>query len=152
MRAEVKQRLVDCAGRTAPDGDPAVVRNSYRKERTVLTDSIRFSADPAHPRPRLHTGELHLRSDQAIPAEDAAHGRGAGAYAPDGGRLAADGGHDEPDVRRGLAQEPVCTDARPAEEEGKLANSAGADVMAASRQDTGAGSTSSVRWNQRRQL
>jgi len=36
--AEVKERLVDCAGQTAPEDDPAVVRNGHRKERTVLTD------------------------------------------------------------------------------------------------------------------
>jgi len=36
--AEVKQRLADCAGRMSPEGGPAVVRNGYHKERTVLTD------------------------------------------------------------------------------------------------------------------
>jgi len=36
--AEVKQRLANCAGRRSPEGGPAVVRNSYHMERTVLTD------------------------------------------------------------------------------------------------------------------
>jgi len=38
LLAEVTQRLADCAGRTSPDGGPAVVRNGYHNERTVLTD------------------------------------------------------------------------------------------------------------------
>jgi len=36
--AEVNHRLSECSARMTPEGGPAVVRNGYHKERTVLTD------------------------------------------------------------------------------------------------------------------
>jgi len=116
----------------------------------VLTDSIRFSADPAHPRPRLHresfVSYLIKPFLRRMPHMDEVPGHTH--LMEVAWRRMADM------MSRMFGKDWLKSLSAPVPDrlkrKAKLANSAGADVMAASRQDTGVGSTSSVRSSQRR--